>query len=111
MAHSHDVPGRRRQVHTEEFRRSVVDHLLNSSGKSVAQVAREFGISAVKLRVWKMRYGPAVSPLDAPAPQSPEALARENEELRKELARVIMQRDILKKTIVIVLEQSNRDIT
>jgi len=49
--------------------------------------------------------------VDAPAPQSPEELARENEALRKELARVIMQRDILKKTIVIVLEQSNRDIT
>jgi transposase len=97
--------------HTEEFRRSVVDHLLNSSGKSIAQVAREFGISAGKLRVWKMRYGPAVSPVDAPPPQSAEELARENETLRKELARVIMQRDILKKTIVIVLEQSNRDIT
>ncbi len=111
MDQSHGMPGRRKQVHTEEFRRSVVDHLLSSSGKSIAQVAREFGISAEKLRVWKMRYGPAVSPVDAPAPPSPEELAQENEVLRKELARVIMQRDILKKTIVIVSEQSNRDIT
>jgi transposase-like protein len=100
-----------KQIHTEEFRRSVVDHLLNSGDKSIAQVAREFGITAVKLRVWKMRYGPAANPVDAPVPQSAEELARQNQTLRKELARVITQRDILKKTIVIVLEQSNRDIT
>lgn len=111
MDQGHGQPGRRRQIHTEEFRRSVVDHLLNSSGKSIAQVAREFGISSEKLRKWKSRYGPAVSPLDAPSPQTPEELARENEALRKELARVIMQRDILKKTIAVVLEASNRDIT
>ena len=113
MDQSQGLSGRQKQIHAEEFRRSVVDHLLNSSGKSLAQVAREFGISASKLRVWKTRYGPAASPLDTlgAAPQSPEELARENETLRKELARVIMQRDILKKTIAIVLEQSNRDIT
>ncbi len=102
---------KQKQIHNEEFRRSVVDHLLNSGDKSIAQVAREFGVSASKLRVWKTRYGPAANPVDAPAPQSAEELARENEKLRKELSRVIMQRDILKKTIVIVLEQSNRDIT
>jgi transposase-like protein len=104
-------PGRRKQIHTEEFRRSVVDYLLNNTDKSIAQIAREFGISSEILRTWKMRYGPVANPVDAPVPQSPEELARENEALRKELARVIMQRDILKKTIVIVLEQSNRDIT
>ena len=112
MDQGHGLARRRKQIHTEEFRRSVIDHLLNS-GKSIAQVAREFGLSASKLRVWKVRYGPAASPLDAldPVPQTREELARENETLRKELARVIVQRDILKKTITIVLEQSNRDIT
>lgn len=109
MAEEDELMRRPRKAHSEEFRRSVVDHLV-SSGKSAAQVAREFGISADKLRVWKVRYGPAVSPVDAAAPKSPEDLARENRELRKELARAIMQRDILKKTIAIVSEQSNRDI-
>jgi transposase-like protein len=89
----------------------VVDYLLNNTDKSIAQIAREFGISSEILRTWKMRYGPVANPVDAPASQSPEELARENEALRKELARVIMPRDILKKTIVIVLEQPNRDIT
>jgi|ERR1700704_3421594 transposase len=102
--------GKPKQIHTDEFRRSVVDHLL-TSGKSAAQVAREFGISPENLRQWKLRYGPAASPVDTTAPKSPQELARENQELRKELARAIMQRDILKKTIAIVSEPSHRDIT
>jgi len=98
-----------RKVYTDEFRRSVVEYLLVGD-KPVAQVAREFGITAGMLRVWKLRYGPRNQSPDASTPQTPEELARENEQLRKELARVTTQRDILKKTILIVSEQSNRDI-
>ncbi len=99
----------RRSNHSDEFRHSVVDHWL-SSGKTAAQVAREFGISADQVRQWRVRYGPAVNPVDAAAPKCPEDLARENRELRVELARAIMQREILKKTLMIVSEQSNRGI-
>lgn len=102
----------KRKVYSEEFRRSVVDHLL-TSGKSAAQVGREFGVSDSKVRVWKARYGPQAKtpkdPLPAP-PQSREELARENQQLRKELVRVTMQRDILKKTMVIFSEQWRNDI-
>jgi transposase len=102
----------KRKVYTEEFRRSVVDHLL-TSGKSAAQVGREFGVSDNKVRVWKGRYGPqaksSAEPLPPP-PQSREELARENQQLRKELVRVTMQRDILKKTMVIFSEQWRNDI-
>ena len=98
-----------RKVYTDEFRRSVVEHLL-ASGKPLAQVATEFGIASSMLRVWKLRYGPRDESPDASAPKTPEELARENQELRKELARVVTQRDILKKTILIVSEQFNRDI-
>ena len=102
----------KRKVYTEEFRRSVIDHLL-TSGKSAAQVGREFGVSDSKVRVWKARYGPQASPPKdplPPPPQSPEELARENQQLRKELLRVTMQRDILKKTMVIFSEQWRNDI-
>jgi transposase len=98
-----------RKVYTEEFRRSVVEYLL-AGDKPVVQVAREFGITAGMLRVWKLRYGPKTQSPDASVPKTPEELARENEQLRQELARVTTQRDILKKTILIVSEQSNRDI-
>ena len=100
---------KKRKVYTDEFRRSVVEDLL-TSGKPAGQVAREFGITSGMLRVWKARYGSKDPSIDVSAPKTPEELARENQELRKELARVMTQRDILKKTILIVSEQSNRDI-
>lgn len=109
MDQKQDAQPKRKQEYTEEFRRSVVEQLL-SSGKPVAQVAREFGIAASMLRVWKMRYGPGGPPPDAGVPKTAEELERENLELRKELARVMNQRDILKKTLAIVSEQSNKDI-
>ena len=102
----------RRKVYTEEFRRSVVDHLL-TSGKSAAEIGRDFGVSDGKVRMWKKRYGPqAKPPADPlpPPPQSPEELARENQQLRRELVRVTLQRDILKKTMVIFSEQWRSDI-
>ena len=89
--------------YTEEFRRSVVDHLLNS-GKTAVEVAREFGVAPWNLRDWKRRYGPEVKPVDGPMPQSPEAMAQEIQRLRKELTRVTTQRDILKKTMGILSE-------
>jgi len=102
----------KRKVYSEEFRRSVVDHLL-TSGKSAAQVGRDFGVSDGKVRVWKARYGPHAKPPADPLPppaQSAEELARENQQLRKELVRVTTQRDILKKTMAIFSEAWRSDI-
>ena len=101
---------RHRRVYEEEYKRAVVDH-WESSGKSAAQVAGEFGVPAGNLRVWKVRYGLKRKAGPPEEPKTPEQLARENLELRRELARVITQRDILKKTLLIVSEQSNKDIT
>jgi hypothetical protein len=42
--------------------------------------------------------------VDAPLPEKPEDLKRELQTLRKELARVTTQRDILKKTMGILSE-------
>jgi hypothetical protein len=42
--------------------------------------------------------------VDAPMPEKPEELKRELQQLRKELARVTTQRDILKKTMGILSE-------
>ena len=89
--------------YTQEFRRSVVDHLL-SSGKSVRQVAEEFGVNQWTLKEWKRKYGAVAAAPDAPMPATPEAMKQEIEQLRKELARVRLQRDILKKTMGILSE-------
>lgn len=92
-----------RKTYTEEFKRSVVDHWCNNS-KTAAQVAREFGIHEWNLRDWKACYGYTPKPVDAPIPDTPQAMARELQQLRKELARVKMQREILKKTMAILAE-------
>lgn len=92
-----------RKSYTEEFKRSVVDH-WKSSGKTAKQVAQEFGVNIWNLRDWNRQYGAVARPLDGPVPESPEAMKREIQQLRKELGRVTMQRDILKKTMGILSE-------
>src|SRR2546426_8575922 len=74
------------RFYTEEFRRSVVDHWCHSD-KTAVQVAQEFGIKVWNVRDWRRRYGPAAKPLDGPLPETPEAMSREIQQLRKELAR------------------------
>jgi len=89
--------------YTEEFKRSVVDHWCHS-GKTAGQVAEEFGVKVWNVRDWRRQYGPTHQPVDAPLPPTPEAMAREIQQLRQELARVTTQRDILKKTMGILSE-------
>lgn len=91
------------KVYTEEFKRSVVDHWCQGD-KTAEQVAREFGIKVWNVRDWRRRYGPTHKPVDAPLPQTPEEMRREIQQLRKELARVTTQRDILKKVTGILTE-------
>ena len=95
--------GPARPKYTDEFRRSVVDHLL-TTGKSLPQVAQEFGLRHWTVREWKRRYGAVAKPVDAPMPPTPEAMKQEIQQLRKELTRVTLQRDILKKTMGILSE-------
>ena len=91
------------KVYTEEFKRSVVDHWCHGD-KTAEQVAQEFGIKVWNVRDWRRRYGPTHKPVDGPLPQSNEEMRREIQQLRKELARVTTQRDILKKVTGILTE-------
>lgn len=96
--------GRARKHYSQEFKRSVIDHWI-TSGKTGPEVAQEFGVKVWNLRDWKREFGPAgAKPVDAPLPKTPDEMAREIQQLRKELARVSMQRDILKKTMGILSE-------
>ena len=97
--------GRKSRKHySAEFKRSVIDQWI-SSGKTAAEIAQEFGVNFWNLRDWKRQYGPTVKPVDAPLPKTSEEMSREIQQLRKELARVTMQRDILKKTMGILSEE------
>ena len=90
---------KKQSTHTEEFRREAVG-LLESSGKSVAELARELGINEKSLYRWRAKYGTSSAPrqTDREPDERDAELARlrhENEILRQE-------RDILKKAISIV---------
>jgi transposase-like protein len=93
----------KKKVFTDEFKRSVVDH-LRTTGHKASAVAREFGVNYWSLQDWKRKYEPETKgPADA-LPQTAAEMLQEIRVLRQQLARVTHQREILKKTLGIVAE-------
>lgn len=85
-----------RRRFTEEFKREAVK-LASQPGASAAAIASDLGINANLLGRWRReRNGssgqPATSNADAVSPA-------EFERMRRELAKVKMERDILKKAL------------
>src|SRR5580692_1774987 len=83
---------RRRRKYDEAFKKQAVA-LLESSGRSLNQVAAELGVSHWNLRDWREIYGRRSTPAQ---------LAEQLERLRGELAEVRGQRDALKKALGIL---------
>jgi transposase len=77
---------------SREFKVSAVQ-LVQQQGYSVAQAAQSLGVDDNCVRYWIKQLGqqPGLTP------QGDGALALENQRLRKENARLLMERDILKK--------------
>ncbi len=96
--------GRSRRSFTKEFKVEAV-RLLTEGGRSLAQVARDLGIRDTVLGRWKQEL--VESPEGAfpgHGPGSPEA--EELRRLRRENARLQMERDILKKAAAIFSKDS-----
>ena len=84
------------KTYTQEFKREAV-RLAQSSGKSIAQVARELGISDSSIHQWRKEL--AEHGTEAfPGSGHQTALEEENRRLKRELERTRQERDILKKT-------------
>ncbi len=85
------------KTYTAEFKREAV-RLAQTSGKPIAQVARELGISDTSIHQWRKEL--AEHGQDA-FPGSGHQTAQEEEirHLKRELDRVQKERDILKKTL------------
>ena len=79
--------------YTEEFREEAV-RLVLESGVSIPQVARDLGVSAWTLRGWVKKYR-AKSRFGEP--RRAETIEEENRRLKRELAVLRQERDILKK--------------
>ena len=90
-------PTRPRRTYDETFKRDAVALLLKGD-KRVKQLAQDLGVSPWNLRDWRERYGPS-----APA-KTTEQLEAELRTLRRENESLRAQRDILKKTLGILVE-------
>jgi transposase len=81
-----------RRKFTREFKVSAVK-LVNEQGYSIPEAARSLGVDSNSVRGWVEKFG-AEAGL---APSGEGAMAAELRRLRKENARLLMERDILKK--------------
>ena len=88
---------RLRRKFTAEFKREAVK-LAEQPGRSVAAVARELGIQRSVLKLWVDNFAAGRYEKDRALPLKA-VQQQENEQLRRELAKVRMERDILKKAL------------
>jgi transposase len=79
--------------YSEEFREEAVKLVLES-GSTAVQVARDLGVNLWTLRDWVRKHRER-SRMEEPA--RPESLEEENRRLKRELAILRQEREILKK--------------
>lgn len=84
---------------TDEFKREAV-RLAQTSGKPIAQVARELGISDTSIHEWRKQLA---AHGDEAFPGSGHQTAQEEElrRLKRELEVTRQERDILKKALIV----------
>ena len=90
----------------EEFKRNAVNMLV-MGGRPLKVLANELGVSDTALRIWRERYLTEADrhPRGEGMP-TPREMIGEISRLKKELAHVTWQRDILKKAASILSEKS-----
>ena len=90
----------------EEFKSNAVNMVL-MGGRPLKVLAKELGVSDTTLRDWRDRYLEQTDrhPRGEGMP-TPREMAQEISSLKKELAHVTWQRDILKKAASILSEKS-----
>ena len=94
------MSARKYRTYTEEFKIEALE-LLKSSGKSAGRIERELGITPGLLVKWKARYQAIQNGVQdlSLEPNDLEAAKREIKRLRRKLAEVEEEREILKKAI------------
>ncbi len=85
---------------TDEFKQDAVAQVVER-GYAVSEVAERLGISTKSLYTWKARFSKS-----APQRQADTDLEAELRRVKKELARAIEERDILKKAAAYFARES-----
>ena len=97
-------PKRIRRQYDELFRRNAVA-LVESSGRSLGEIALDLGVSQWNLRDWTKKHG-RNNPTKA---ATPEEMQREMARLRRENESLQARCSILKKALGILAEPSLKD--
>jgi len=95
---------RARRKHSREFKVEAV-RLVRERGVTMAQAARDLDLSVTVLRKWVRQF--AADPQDAfPGQGQQKPADAELTQLRREVARLKMERDILKKAAAYFAKES-----
>jgi len=101
---------KRRKRYDKEFKRDAVELLLHG-GKQHKEVCEDLEISQSTLSGWQENYLQSLEDIEVNGEmKTAKELFAENQAIRKELEYVKRQRDILKKAMSIVAEESKGDI-
>ncbi len=91
----------------DDFKRSAVD-LVDSTGRSIAEIAGDLGIPYKTLERWRYQMrGRNRKPPSANQGPPPDPRELELRQLRKQLDDVKMERDILKKALAICSREAS----
>ncbi len=93
----------KRRTFTAEFKQNTVD-LIAKKGYSFNAASESLGVDATTLRSWHRKLATPQAPLADDATLT--ELKAENSRLRRELQRVEMEREILKKATVYFAKES-----
>ena len=93
-----------KRVHTAEFKREAV-RLASKPGISKSEAARQLGIHPNVLKAWCAKFKSGKWE-ETPGAELKSEQAKEIERLKRELDRVTMERDILKKATAFFAKES-----
>ena len=101
-------PARSKARYTEEYKQEALQ-IWRNSGRSAAKVAAELGIRAPLLYRWAhLEREPNASKSESKSGHSVEELEAEIRRLRAENAKLLEQREVLKKSLGILCEAPPR---
>jgi transposase len=103
MSQSKQEASHRRGPFADEFRRDTV-RLVVEEGYTFQAAAKAVGVSEQTVRLWHKKFAPQPEPCDENA--TLDELREENKQLRKQLRRAELEREILKKATAYFAKES-----
>jgi transposase len=97
--------GQQRRQFSPEFKADAVA-LVRSTGRPVAAIAHELGIGESNLSYWLKKDRESRTTADPARFESESAEARENAELRRRVAELEVEREILKRATAFWVKES-----